>query len=695
MVGNAVCLGSQLYLNRGDSPEQIATWVAQMAASGLRLMRLFVLWDLTEPRQGRWDWAAYDAAFNAAAEHGIGVVPTLMAQSPPGWMRVTDGSQAMGDVDDAAYWSKALAWAEQVVLRYAEHAALHSWILWNEPTRVISQQHPQAIRNYRAWLRETWDDDIEAYNRRVFKQYASFDQIMDDPGAHTTELAFKAGTQRLDWLWFSVADLNQRLADLAALVRRHDANHPVHSNPHNLGLSVLHGGQSLWRQADVVDFLGCSAHPPWHSLRFGPQRIPQSIACFGDMVRASTPDPERRYWISELQGGPTLYSAELASRVRPDELRRWLWIGLGGGARAVVFWCFNQRIEGYEAGEWGLLGVDGEPSDRLAVVSDIAQQLAKHQTLFDQARPLAARVAVVWDEASEALGHVDGIGMDHTNPRNANAYHDGLCGAWLWASEQGHEVDFINADAVRANGVPDGIDLLLLPNAVCADATLLNHLSAWCASGGQLIADGLCAFKTADGRIADTAAALRNLFGGHLHDPGAGRDEAWQWADGRQEIPWSLRLHLRPSEAGTTLATWLDDGSPAVIARDHAAASDDDSDTGGRALWLGSLSFQAALQNPQTAALAGAQDHIDWPTPGPLRPATPSADALLRQQQLPDGSRLITLICDPTASHCPCQIDQACRLTTLDGTEVATLATDTTWNAPLTDGIGLYLVHSI
>ncbi len=61
-----VCLGSQLYINRFDTPEQVRNWVSGMAESGLKLMRLFVLWDLTEPRQGEWDWAAYDAAFDAA-----------------------------------------------------------------------------------------------------------------------------------------------------------------------------------------------------------------------------------------------------------------------------------------------------------------------------------------------------------------------------------------------------------------------------------------------------------------------------------------------------------------------------------------------------------------------------------------------------------------------------------------------------
>ena len=69
-----------------------------------------------------------------------------MAQSPPGWMQISHGSQDIGPVDDPEYWQQALTWAETIVQHWSAHPALHSWILWNEASRVLSQQDDDARR---------------------------------------------------------------------------------------------------------------------------------------------------------------------------------------------------------------------------------------------------------------------------------------------------------------------------------------------------------------------------------------------------------------------------------------------------------------------------------------------------------------------------------------------------------------------
>jgi beta-galactosidase len=661
-----------------------------MAAAGFRLMRLFVLWDLTEPRSGQWDWAAYDAAFDAAQNHGLGVVPTLMAQSPPGWMRVTNGSQAIGDVDDPGYWQSALAWTAEVALRYATHPALHSWILWNEASRVIEPDHPDAQVAYRHWLRKRWENDIDAYNRRVFKQYDSFDQVLEQPNARTAELAFKANTQAIDWLWFTVDDLMSRLNDIAAVVRQHDPNHPLHVNPHNIGASVLAAGQSLWREAAVVDFLGCSAHAPWHSLRFPTDRVHQSIACFSDMTRATSPDPEGRFWISELQGGPTLYSAETGSYLTPEALRRWLWLGLGGGAEAIVFWGYNQRREGYEAGEWGLIGLDGQSTARLAVCRDVADTLEHHQDIFACAKPIVPNIVILHDEDAEALFHIDGSGNDVTNPRNCNAYHDGLCGAWLWASQLGHEVGFVHADHLRQHGVPGNIDVILAPSTTCLDERLAELLQEFCHTGGTLIADGLCGFKTPDGIIAETAPALAQLFGGHLHDAGAQTASSWQWNDASTSTPWWLRCHLSPLAPGRVLARWADEQAPAVITRPHGTQ-------GGQAIWLGSLCFQALLQDPEQDILAALQENAStphlWQPQGVLHLVHQSKDLNQRRQHLPDGGELLTIIAPQHMTSALIRAQADCEYINLLTETQTHLPAQATAEVHLRQGIALLKIH--
>ena len=66
-------IGSQLFINRTDSPKQARVWVDQMDAVGLKVIRLFMLWDLVEPRKDQWTWEVFDAVFDQAAINNMGV----------------------------------------------------------------------------------------------------------------------------------------------------------------------------------------------------------------------------------------------------------------------------------------------------------------------------------------------------------------------------------------------------------------------------------------------------------------------------------------------------------------------------------------------------------------------------------------------------------------------------------------------
>ena len=44
-----------------------------MDAVGLKVIRLFMLWDLGEPRKDQWTWEVFDAVFDQAAINNMGV----------------------------------------------------------------------------------------------------------------------------------------------------------------------------------------------------------------------------------------------------------------------------------------------------------------------------------------------------------------------------------------------------------------------------------------------------------------------------------------------------------------------------------------------------------------------------------------------------------------------------------------------
>ncbi|TVR13342.1 MAG: hypothetical protein EA401_07015 [Planctomycetota bacterium] len=513
MQERQLVIGSQWYINRDTSIEEIREGIAAMAAHGLGLVRIFALWDHLEPQQGHYTWDRYDALFDAAAAHGMGVIPTLFAVSPPGWMNLSNDSQALGPLEDEAYWRLAMEHVRRVVEHWRGHPALHSWIVWNEPSRVPPSSAAVTAR-WQAFLQKRYGS-LAALNAHRYRQAPDW-QSAASPEVSSGS-AFRGFEHACDRLRFAVDELQHYVHALVQEVRRVDPDHLIHVNPHNVGSCVLAAGQSLWREAELVDFIGVSAHPPWHSTRFPAWRVAHSIEFFADIARSASRDPDR-FWISELQGGPTLYSAEHSSGPDAGEIQRWLAHGFASGAEAILFWCFNQRSGGFEVGEWGLMGLDNRPTQRLRAVAESAEWLQRHHALLACARPWPARIAILHSEDSERLQAVMGRGDAVQDPRNCNAHWDAIAGAWLLCRDAGHEVVIIDEDRLAQDeGIPQSVQTILVPAASALTATACHRLQAFAQAGGRVIADGLCAWSDADAHRADPQAHAA-LFACDLHD---------------------------------------------------------------------------------------------------------------------------------------------------------------------------------
>lgn len=148
-------IGSQLFINKNDKPDKVEYWVRQMKENNMDVIRLFMIWDQLEPRKDQWDFTNYDACFKEAEKLGMGVIPTLMPISPPGWMQLTNGMSDIANIDNEEFWEVAMAYVKKVVDRYFKSPSLHSWILWNEPSRVITLNEHNKIK-YQNFLREKY-----------------------------------------------------------------------------------------------------------------------------------------------------------------------------------------------------------------------------------------------------------------------------------------------------------------------------------------------------------------------------------------------------------------------------------------------------------------------------------------------------------------------------------------------------------
>ncbi|MCC5845225.1 MAG: beta-galactosidase [Verrucomicrobia bacterium] len=615
------CIGSQLFINHSTSTDEARTWVESMHRAGLKLIRLFILWDHVEPAPGKWDFTTYDAVFDTAEPLGMGVVPTLMSVSPPGWTLRTGGPQSVADLEDPDFIRQSEHYIETVVNHWADHPALHSWILWNEASR-IPPRTPAALRKFRDYLEARFAGDLAALNRTLFQTYASFDDIGAARTDGAVDLEFSGFADKVYWQEFAVSELCAHLHRIAHHVRTHDANHPVHVNPHGLGGYVQHAGQSVWREAACVDFLGCSSHPVWHATRFGRDRWLRSLGIFADLMRSATPHPDGLFWVTELQGGTTLHSADSADCPAPDEVERWLWEGIGAGAKASIFWCFNWRDEGFEAGEWHLTRLDGSPSPRLRAATRVARALERHADWFRDSRPYKPAVYILRSDAAERLAWVERQDEpDPRDPRNRMRPADSACGAALLLADLGIETGYVEESGLAAfTKDPDNRNAVLIaPGLEALSDGTLETLIPFVRNGGHFIADGAVGWKQPTGHLAlERQPHWKALFGVPLVDVEAFANARVLPNDQHPPAPWGYRV-ITDSET--------DDTGP--LHRHDCGA--------GSARWIRTWFFHRFLIDPAPASRTWFQSLLPDSVQAPVRLAQPGPGSRLRLLNTPKG----------------------------------------------------------
>lgn len=678
-VSELPLIGSQLFINRTMSAEEARRWVERFAAARFRIVRLFLVWDFLEREPGVWDWSVYDAVFDAAAEYGMGVVPTLMSVSPPGWMLRSGGVQAVANLEDPEVLREGERYIREVVGHWKDHPALHSWILWNEASRVPPST-PESLERHRAWLREKFRGDVEAMNRLQFRRYSDFTEVGRTREGGAMDLEFATFAEKVHWLEFSVADLMGHLVRIRDEVRAVDNVHPVHVNPHGLSFFVQHAGQSIWREAEEVDFLGGSSHPVWHSTRHTRERWTASVGIFADLMRAATPHGEGLFWVSELQGGTTRLSGEVADCPSPEELTRWMWAGIGSGARATVFWCMNWRDEGFEAGEWGLCRLDGSPSPRLEAATGVVRDLEEHRAWFGPARPWKPQVAILRSDAAERLAWAEqredgGPG----NPRNPMRVADSATGAALALADLGVETGYVEEKGLeRALRSADAPTCLLAPGLEALSEGTLELLLDFVRGGGRLIADAAPGWKDPVGRIASWRFGVwRELFGGELLDLESWRDGARPPEDREAPASWWFRVRVGGADAPPL------SGDDAPVWRRQAGR--------GTSLLVGTWFFHRFLLRPYPGARRALAEWMGAAATGmPLHPAVPRSGTQVRHLRHPEGA-VVVMLAEGEARDVSLVATRPGRLAFADGRSLALAAGEEVCFPLRVDGVGFGL----
>ena len=583
-------VGSQIFVNRHDTCASIESWVRDLHAASFSCIRLFIDWTIVNPRAGTWDFSQYDACFRTAEDLGIWVIPTLMSVVPPGWKRRAKGTFGIATTLDESLWAEAMDYVGRVADQYKDSPSLHSWILWNEPSQPLARNE-ESLTRFQSFVKRRYQNDIERLNAIYTYPCEQFEQVGTDYRGAPAPLEHAGYAERLDWIRFTVQELNAKLMEIKSVLRQRGAQQPVHTNPHNVGMNIQSSGGSPWLQAEFTDFIGCSSHPAWHSIRFPIDKVDASVGYFADLMRSATRHPDGLFWVTELQGGLTSYSGNRISSPSEVEIRHWMWESFGSGAQAVVFWCFNMREGGFEAGEWSLLNQLGRPSRRLKAATEVANLIRQNQQLFNSMKPVRSTVYLLYSEDSMNVAAMKKFkgGDGPENPRGEQAVADALCGAYILLRDLGYDVQFVYADqlsAQQAERLAQEGACLIAPSCLAFSQQTVEALRCFVGQGGALLADGLCGYFDPDGFIArENWSTFSDIFGASIEDVYA---PSYEPEKNNDEFPsWFLRCLLHTD--GATVLDCYDDGVPAVT--QHRFGE-------GTAIRFASYVFQEYLSRP-------------------------------------------------------------------------------------------------
>lgn len=500
---NKIYLGGNLCLDKDVSPERMRFLVRKMYDCGLRLIRVYPYWAHIEETKGNYNLCAYDACFEEAEKLDMKIFFTFKPNSPPYWMNLTS-SYNLDDypnLEEPEYFNQFLEYVKHVVNRYKNSPATLAWCVWNEPRMTIPCDCGEyTLFEYRKYLKERYRK-IENLNKLYFKQYSSFDEIERIKDFNKSDMP-----EKTDWLRFSIETLSRIIGKIASAVKKLDPVHPTHINTHNSEFQKPKNAHNMYKESTQVDFPGLSAYPGYTDAN--------SWMCTANMdgfftafMRGYAKD--KLFWMTELQGGPAIFTYTTSGPSCPEksDLTLQLWDCIGGGAKACVYWSFTPTVRG----EWALLGLLDNNTERCDAIKDAFNLIKKHRNLFDNSTYNSADIYILASESSRIHDHILGKGDDC-------AQSTSIVATVMLVEQLGYSAQVIDEDAVINGELPDN-SVLIAPTCTAIKTETLKKIDKFVFNGGTFIADFLFAWKNDYCMVSNENIEISNkIFGANWID---------------------------------------------------------------------------------------------------------------------------------------------------------------------------------
>ncbi|WP_081722021.1 beta-galactosidase [Geminisphaera colitermitum] len=701
-------LGVQYYRPPFPVQKLWADDIKRIRDSGLDTLQLWVTWAWVESKPGEYRFDDYDRLMEMAANAGLDVILSTIAELQPHWIHdVVPGSEMIdnfghrvvsslreesnfgltpgGCTENPEVWERMAGFLREVVLRYRGAANLAGWDAWNE-LRWHEQSDalvcfcPHCLREFRAWLDSRYGG-LDGLNAAWQRRYGNWGEVM--PG----KLLWRPFTEMMAWQRFVTWKANRHGKRRYDLIKSLDPQravtvHAGDPSPLTSGRADAPHSYALdrgndWVFADELDGVGCSSFPRLfgmddtvftarvefaRSAAAGAGRVnagaslakpAMNIAAqkAGAGFASEAPTGTKKFWLSEVQGGRGSLGFQPTAVVDAASQQRWIWRGFASGADKLLFWCWRDEVFGRESAGFGLIGNDGHAEARIAAMKKTGAILARHRELLAAYEPDAPEVGVLFSPSSYYL-HWSLEGNAAT-PRKAL---EGYCQALVSLSipytviEEDH-LAALAAPASACEARPQ-LRVLFLPRMIVASEKLENALAAFVRRGGTLVCESECGAFTPEGIYRESAGRFLSRLG-LLPGGEVGRRDLPVEGVVVAELPEGVvsrkPIRLPARQWVTPWAGFPSSGDSRVLARhpDGVLVGEAHAgDGGGRIVFVGTFLGDACLDNNDRKT--GLVEFLAWccASAGVVPPVTvmPAADTPVYIRMGAGGGRRLACV---------------------------------------------------
>lgn len=462
-------IGTEIWIEPGQTKEQIYNWCELASKSGLNDIRIFIMWTHVEPKKDCWNFDVYDWVFQACEKYDLRLQVTLNPNQPS-WFY---DRQYWSSIHSHAIFSEiemkknAAIYIKKVVERYKNSKALDNWWIMNEPLPgsaatpyFLTLFHNEMIQKY---------GNIQNLNKAWNSNFQSFDEIDNINDLINKEWA--SPIPFYDWTKAQNKHLTQFQSWVHDEVIKWDNRHGFHTNPAS-HLSLFHRQEATtWRP--FLNSLGVSIHPTWHFGMFTINQYTLGVSATCALGRSNAnPNP---FWVSELSGGDNMFRY----CPTPYDIAQWTWTSIAQGAEKIIYWLLNTRKKGLESGEWTLLDFQGQSTDRFKIVSSIAKIINKN-SFFKTALPVSSRITVILSPETNLTYDRIAANNDLHNMSAISCYKSLL---ERGISAQIKQINDYDWDNVKGEAV-------ILANVLTINSQLIDSLKKFIKNGNKLIVIG-------------------------------------------------------------------------------------------------------------------------------------------------------------------------------------------------------------